>query len=111
VPDFQYLFNGVERAKVTLKGVNYDGVRKIFFISLSQYANYKSLTFHDKEKVEWIIFDEAIPLNFNPRSFEWIIMEQRKPEEEKLQELFNILLRNNKEGHIFYLCNAINESF
>jgi hypothetical protein len=50
------------QAKITKAGVFLDGKQVVYFIPLSLYFHYKSLT-AIANKLQAIIFDEAIPVN------------------------------------------------
>jgi hypothetical protein len=49
-------------ARITISGIFIDGRKVVYFIPLSLYYNYKSLT-GITDKLQAVIFDEAIPVN------------------------------------------------
>jgi hypothetical protein len=85
-------------ARITISGIFIDGRKVVYFIPLSLYYNYKSLT-GITDKLQAVIFDEAIPVNKK-----WLD-DNYSTEEEKFGKLMNIVARDDKKLPLYFLCN------
>jgi hypothetical protein len=85
-------------ARVLMSGIYISGRKVVYFIPLSLYYNYKSLT-GISSKLQAVIFDEAIPVNKK-----WLD-DSYSTEEEKFGKLMNIVARDDKKLPLYFLCN------